>query len=93
MPKKFTLNNSGGYGCTINGNHFFEFTGDESANIPGDSDVITIQMDPVGPPDYDSDTLIVHFADAVTGQPLADVGGFLMSNVGNDWNGSWSTTF
>ena len=73
--------------------HFFEFTGDESANIPGDSDVITIQMDPVGPPDYDSDTLIVHFADAVTGQPLADVGGFLMSNVGNDWNGSWSTTF
>ena len=72
---------------------FFEFTGEESANMPGDSDVITIYMDPVGPPDYDSDTLIVHFVDALTGQPVSDVGGYLMSNVGNDWNGLWSITF
>ena len=72
---------------------FFEFTGEESANMPGGSDVITIHMDPVGPPDYDSDTLTVHFVDAVTGQPIPDVGGYLMSNVGTDWNGFWSTTF
>ena len=72
---------------------YFEFTGDESANLPGDIDVITIQMDSVGPPDYDSDTLTVHFMDAVTGQPVRNVTGYLMSNVGNDWNGSWSATF
>ena len=72
---------------------YFEFTGDESANIPGGSDIITISMDPVGPPDYQNDTLTIQFVDAVTGLAVPDVGGYLMSNVGNDWTGSWSTTF
>ena len=71
----------------------FEFTGDTSANLPGGGDVIIIQMDPMGPPDYDSDTLTIHFMDMVTGQPVPNVTGYLMSNVGNDWNGSWSATF
>jgi len=72
---------------------YFEFTGDQSANVPGGGDVITIEMDPVGPPDYQNDTLAIDFVDAVTGLGIAGVGGYLMSEVGNDWDGLWSATF
>tara|TARA_B100001250_G_scaffold408148_1_gene430049 strand:- start:25 stop:2391 length:2367 start_codon:yes stop_codon:yes gene_type:complete len=77
----------------LDNSYSFNFTGEASSNMPGGSDIITIEMEPAGPPDYDSGTLTIQFIDGVTGDGVDNVNGYLMNNGENDLPGFYSSVF